>query len=720
MSGRGRYKPVDTTEMTWSNFHKFALTFGIACLIALVVVCSITLHEVTSDDDDSSSSSSSYVLKEPKSCPGTLKHDLVNKMKNMESSIESEVLDNSAQEGDNIIPWSTYKLNPSFYAYRKVGLVNSDFASGTILIDQPGWFILQEDIVFSPNPENKFFPYPSQTEYTSNPAFNLGFFAAIAMYGNHTILDLNGHTIQQSVAHNLNQRFYAHIELADSPFVVNQGPIGTPPSIKSATQSVVRGTGNLIFSSHHGIHGNSGSDIYIHDIAMQTYEVASIALNGYNRLVIENIEARGTNQQIPVVGAFSNAIFVLRFSASALQFSGGVNPTEETILSDAMDVLQLLVNQTNDDIVDGSGTINQITHPEAYDLFANPLGLADGNGYGFLFNPIGIAVNGFLADRSTIKSTESSDIVVDNCNIFETKIAVQEVVALRELPSLKPILGPDGAVVDISNIVADNGTYDGTALSDCQFALAQLVALLTPEQQSVFRTLFIPDDLIQWYNGTDPLVYNMTEFVEDGLYTYTRNGDNMDHVNKGAIGIKADGINDLCIMNTNIHGVINEGDRGLMSLLPGEETYLYFGGSDGGHPNQEPQGGYMGADTRGISLAATSGVYLKKVKIDRIRSTWGWSHRLDVFNKAEDTHAKDVSVTDVYTLPFTTEEDLLTYTDFSMGTKMGRSVGVRIQDPPNYNNIFLDNEKFGNSINGVDSGLVGFFHDIATSDYKKY
>lgn len=703
---------------TLSTLQKAGITFTLACLIALVVVCSITLHEVTHDDDDNGSeSSSSYILNEPKDCPKSLKHDLTNSLKALETSIEMEVLENS---GEEIISWSTYNSNPSLYTYRKVGLRNLDFSTGTVLIDQPGWFILLEDVIFSPNPENSFFPYPSQTQYTSNPAFNLGFFAAIAMYGNHTILDLNGHTIQQSVAHNLNQRFYAHIELADSPFIPSQGPIGTPPSIRSATYSVIRGTGNLIFSAHHGIHGNSGSNIYIHDIALHTYEVAPISLNGFNRVVIENVEARGTNQKIPVISTFAQSVFDLRFSPLALQLSGGSNPTEESILSDATDALQLLVNQTNEDVVDGSGTIDQMTHPEAYDLFANPSGLMDGNSYGFLFNPVGIAVFGFLGDRTTVKSTESSDFYVNNCKIFETKNSVREVVALRSLPSLKAILGPNADAVAIADIVAENGTYQGTALSDFQFALAQLVSLLPEEDQNIFSQLFIPDDLIQWYNGTDPLVYNMTEFIEDGLYTYTRNGDGQDHVNKGVIGIKADGINNLCIMNTDINGVMNEGNRGLISLLPGEETYLYFGGSDGGHPKQGPQGGYMGADSRGISLAATNKVYIDKVNVNKVHSKWGWSHGLDVFNKAESTHCKDVSISDIYTLPFTSEEDLINYNDFSMGTKMGRSIGVRIQDPPNYNNVFLDNEKFGNTINQVDSGLVGFFHDISTSNYKKY
>ena len=43
--------------------------------------------------------------------------------------------------------------------------------------------------------------------------------------GEDVTLDLNYKTIQQGPTHYLRQRFYANIELADRPFITNQGPV---------------------------------------------------------------------------------------------------------------------------------------------------------------------------------------------------------------------------------------------------------------------------------------------------------------------------------------------------------------------------------------------------------------------------------------------------------------------------------------------------------------
>ena len=99
--------------------------------------------------------------------------------------------------------------------------------NGTVRITKPGIYVLNENIIFNPNENNDFFPRMDQlSQYpmgNSGP-FHLGFFAAITIESDNVILDLNGKTITQSSLHNIEQRFYAHIELASSPFIPNQGP----------------------------------------------------------------------------------------------------------------------------------------------------------------------------------------------------------------------------------------------------------------------------------------------------------------------------------------------------------------------------------------------------------------------------------------------------------------------------------------------------------------
>nr|WP_320016610.1 hypothetical protein [uncultured Desulfobacter sp.] len=113
-------------------------------------------------------------------------------------------------------------------------LYQSDFMHGTYIIDKPGVYQLAEDISFNPNSTallgtdayHAGFPLPDQFA-PSGPyepsAFGIGFFAAIAIPAENVVLDLAGHTIEQSEEHALLQRFFSVIELADQPFIPGQG-----------------------------------------------------------------------------------------------------------------------------------------------------------------------------------------------------------------------------------------------------------------------------------------------------------------------------------------------------------------------------------------------------------------------------------------------------------------------------------------------------------------
>ena len=84
-----------------------------------------------------------------------------------------------------------------------------------------------EDVVFSPNPENNFQPTLQQIASGQYPvgadgAYDLGFFAAITVECNDVVIDLNGHEIGMSEVFNLQQNFFAVIELNSSPFLPKQ------------------------------------------------------------------------------------------------------------------------------------------------------------------------------------------------------------------------------------------------------------------------------------------------------------------------------------------------------------------------------------------------------------------------------------------------------------------------------------------------------------------
>lgn len=144
------------------------------------------------------------------------------------------------------------------------------FTNGTFLIHESGNYKLCEDIVFHPNgptngetpAEDAFDPIfdldgDDNDEYDRNN-FGLGFFSAIAITSSDVTLYLNDKTIEQSAGHALFQRFFAIIELANSPFIAGAGPaqfVGKTP-FKTASNVKIIGPGTLGRSSHHGKYGN--------------------------------------------------------------------------------------------------------------------------------------------------------------------------------------------------------------------------------------------------------------------------------------------------------------------------------------------------------------------------------------------------------------------------------------------------------------------------------
>ena len=153
--------------------------------------------------------------------------------------------------------------------YSAILLSNKSFKDGTVRITTPGKYILTENIIFHPNEKNDFQPTREQVKSGQYPmgkdgAYHLGFFAAITIESNDVILDLNGKSIGQSKLHNLQQRFYANIEIANSPFIPKQGPasLSNKNNFKSPDNVVIM-NGTLGLSSHHGIHGNSMRQISI-------------------------------------------------------------------------------------------------------------------------------------------------------------------------------------------------------------------------------------------------------------------------------------------------------------------------------------------------------------------------------------------------------------------------------------------------------------------------
>ena len=571
------------------------------------------------------------------------------------------------------ISWSTYKNDTVTYAGYPVELMNADFADGTLRILTGGSFCLGEDVVFNPNPDNDFKPYANQSQY-ANLAYSLGFFSAITVEAANVVIDLRGFQLSQSVAHSIAQRFHALIELGEAPFIGGQGPHNFGNNVTNVNGATVM-NGVLGRSAHHGIHGNTGARVYIKNVLFQHYEVAAISLNGFREVAIVNVKTLGTHTAIPVHGRWSNFRFLKDFATRALTLSAGANPTEEGSLTAAMAVLLALEVEVFSDIVtDELATINATSHPLAADLFGIPDGLADcGTTYGIVFHPVGHATNGFFNDPTREHLWETRDILIKDTEIGPTVARGEEVIALKHSSTGKVQKGPVGEVLYVERATDPAGNYVVDPLVEAQLALADLVRKLTVPQQAMFNTLAVHPDLLSWRAGN----VSLATLVSSGAFRYVRNADNMHHVQKGVVSVRADGVQRICMTNVKVHGSINMANRAKLYPLPGETSVFYFDGSDGGHGKQAPQRGFMGSDSRGISLAGSNQVYIRGVLVKNISTRFGFAHGVEIFNYADTINLSGVTIRNITTLVF---DPPGSETDIAMGPKVGRASGIVTAD----------------------------------------
>ena len=487
-----------------------------------------------------------------------------------------------------------------------VSLRKSDFANGTYRIRSSGRYRLAEDIEFRPNPANDFRPTTAQSAlYPTTGAeasYRLGFFAAITIEAADVILDLNGKSLSQHKEHALQQRFFANIELADQPFIPGQGPADFGASLDAARRVIIR-NGTIGLSSHHGIHGNDNMDVRIHNVRFVDFEVAAISLNGPRRLRIDHCDIVRSRQDVPVLGTYSGARF-LRPVLDTVDASASITLRGQTFTRDQ--IISRL-DAALSDVFNGRRTSATV-------VFQNPSGDTDGPAYGILINKRGVAINNFCSD---LRGPDyARNVTITNVRVNNIKATPREVMTIsKRNGERKPQVGTFGEkfqIASVSRTVSGKKVYQGDVFSDAQMLLAKHTSATT-----------IDTALVSWAESgsSGDLAATMSA---NGM-SYLPGGDTMFHVNKGVMGIRCDGVSGLVLTNVSITNVVNRGALG--STLAGR----YFG-SARGHPNQNDDIGYGGAQVRGLVLARCFRPYMQNLNICNIISHYGSAWGVDLMN----------------------------------------------------------------------------------------
>jgi hypothetical protein len=414
-------------------------------------------------------------------------------------------------------------------------LSQSDFEQGTYIVKSAGRYVLTEDVSFNPNPRSaggNNLPREDQFNTADPPgpydrrAFGLGFFAAIVIQAAGVDIDLNGKTLEQSVEHALMQRFFAVIELANSPFVYDHGPHNFTSSRNLDSARLTRiHNGNLGRSSHHGIHGIGPVDLVVSNVNIYDFEVAGISINGGKNIVVDQVIVGPGRIDVPVVGLFSTGLFIKPYVEAIVNSKQSGCGSESSILLNQKSVpgkqilkeLQDIIDDTYSAVVCGVGEVPHTvtnrqtvtTHPS---LNYRRNGLPDGSAmYGMVFGAYGSHTQGIAPERNattcldgngevvgmvdkhdtivwkrceeqgaTFRDTGNDNIKITNSRIQGIEIMVNEVEALRTKNFDKGVDNfRDQAQVDVVGAVyqyeankdaplGEHGNFVGNPISNAQ------------------------------------------------------------------------------------------------------------------------------------------------------------------------------------------------------------------------------------------------------------
>ena len=602
---------------------------------------------------------------------------------------------------------------------------NSTFKDGTYRIQQPGIYILKENIILEPNDGDNCFPKPSQnSKYPMHPGpYILGFFAGISIESDNVILDLNGFSIEQSIRFYLLQRFFSTIELANSPFIPKpdgkegtQGPANFGNKFIAANNVIIR-NGRLGLSSHHGIHGNSASNVLIENLKIEDFEVGGISLNGVTNVNIRNVVCQnslGTNLKVPVNGRFSAAVYIWR----TLKVIVDKNEPDyhmyigknKYYITDAVRQFDQLIRDTADLVVKNKLTTVVPFPKEIYNLFGNPDGFQDCSAiYGIVFNKKGIAVDEFGAcDPVCTESSMSSNIVVENCSINNIVFKPTEVVALlnKDAKFQKDFSGSMIMVTNSPWFITEKG-HENKFNPTATFIKNNRYDFILATQVLLYK--YATSKNIKWAKGVADISDNIINWVSAGHKPLTyyapiktaRNSDIMGHVMKGAVAIRLDFVKHGYLNNNKINKIINHSPPGIANyMLKGyidsniskqithNNSYYHLG-----HPKSNDTNiGYTGNFVRGVSCISCNNVLVQSHKIKNLISDTGSTFGIDIINNNIDCNFNDNTIDDLQASVPT--KAIPNHLEFNLPNWIPRAIGMIFRF--NNNNCHAKNNKIKN------------------------
>lgn len=500
-------------------------------------------------------------------------------------------------------------------------LTAQHFSSGTLRITEPGFYVLCEDVHFLPHPIS---PDPQDPQYT-HPAYSMGFFAAITIECPGVVLDFSGHTLAQSLLHYARMRFFDTIELANAPFISQQGPgsFNQANPIASASHCVIQ-NGTLGLSSHAHIHGNGNKFLEIRNMCFQDFEVAAVQLNGPKHLHMESLQMCSL-QTVPLdARLYSFHIHLERLQRRTAQFPQLARLVEK--MEAVQEELLAPFRATYPGKTTAQALAEIYTHLKCHTrgdarFFVNRTGLPDGSAiYGIVIWCLGVSIGALrqacVKRGEGGKASRASDIHIEDVLIHGLKLHARESIARLDAEG-KTLGDTTGAVVEYH--------LERNRPLPILWTLARKVLLWldggdSPNVQESMRALSVRKDVCcrrgSRSQGGALCCPRRKSTPPKEQVDALCNIDLMAHVAKGVLAIRIGHADRVTLCNVRIKDLSSTGAR--VRVPPCIQCKA---GNEENPVDARSTLNFGGADSRAIFLNNSTRVSLTNVTIDGVAST---------------------------------------------------------------------------------------------------
>ena len=266
-------------------------------------------------------------------------------------------------------------------------------------------------------------------------------------------------------------------------------------------------------------------------VEFRDFEVAAVALNKADNLMISDNVVTNNRHDVPIVGMFSAARFIRPYGKYLKSIDYSVKDENGTVwktAEHAYDALITSINKVYDD-VSNHGFIQKDKNPQEFHLFDNPHRAVDGPCYAFLVHGKGPAVGGQGEMFNELdSSTTSSDIVIQDNIVNGIKCWNNEVPALfgkcgghgciqnDVRGSVFQTIKSDSMSSDPYLSIDAAGKYIGNVVADMQLIVAQAVidGTLTNLPAAQIGPNSITQDVIDWARNGGTLLLQSISVTE--------------------------------------------------------------------------------------------------------------------------------------------------------------------------------------------------------------